>query len=102
MNHIISKTSGGRSLTIAIGDTITVTLSYDDRQTRLTAWTFADDFSFNACISLDLVDCKDGIRTMIFKAHTAGTIQVALHEFFVLGFDQSFAANRFRLEVTVA
>ena len=102
MNHIVSKTADGKSLTIAIGDTITITLPYDDRQTRLTAWTFADNFSFNTCLSLDLVDCKDGIRTMIFKAHKAGQIAITMHQFFALGIGESHITDNFNLNVVVA
>ena len=102
MNHTISKTADAKSLSIAIGDLLTITLPYDDRQASLTAWTFADDFSFNACLSLDFINSRDGIRTMIFKAHTPGTIQISLHQFFVLGFAGSNVTDHFRFDVTVA
>jgi hypothetical protein len=102
MNHIVSKTTNGKTLSIAAGDTITITLPYDDRRESLTAWTFAEDFSFNACLSLNNIDSTDGIRSMIFKAHTPGTVQIALHQYFVLGFGESNVTDRFKLNVTVA
>jgi len=102
MNHDVNKTANGTTLTIANGDTITLTLPYDIRQTRKTSWSFGNNYRFNACLSLDAVDFKHGIRTMVFRAHKVGVIQLAMHKYWVLGIEENHVTDRFELAVTVA
>jgi len=101
MNHSVSKTANGTTLNVSTGDTITITLPYDDRQGRQTAWSFGDNFNYNTCLSLDIVACENGVRTMTFQARKVGVIQIAMHQFFVLGIAENTVTDRFELTVNV-
>jgi hypothetical protein len=101
MNHFASSAFNGR-ITINKGDTLTVVLHYASCPGQLTAWSFGDNFSFNAALSLGSIETKDGVRTMEFTAHSVGTVEIALTKSSVYGVaGPSSKMGSYKLAVTV-
>ena len=104
MNHIIDFSRNGQSLTINVGDTLTVMLQGDYSTGRaMTAWTFGDRFEFQPVLSLGTMEVSNALRRMEFSAQAVGAGVIALHEYYVLGIPgPSNVARRFRVEIKVA
>jgi hypothetical protein len=101
MNHFASSSFNGR-ITINKGDTLTVVLHYECRPGQLTAWSFGDNFGFNAALSLGSIETKAGVRTMLFTAHSVGTVEIALAKSSVYGVEgPSSNMGSYKLTVTV-
>lgn len=102
MTHFVNAYHNQSTINIALGDTLSVSLPYETTVPGQTAWSFGDNFGFNKCLNMGFIAARDGVRTMQFVATAAGTVDIELQQFRVLGLLRASNITRsYKLTVSV-
>jgi hypothetical protein len=99
MQHSVNSSHNGKSITIANGDTLIVSLPYEPVRT---AWSFEDNFGFHPALDITTSETRNGRHTIEFAARQTGTVEINLTQSAVLGIPgPSSVTGKFKLTVTV-
>jgi predicted secreted protein len=81
MKHLLNTSHNGKSITVAIGDTLTLSLPYEPVRT---SWSFEDNFGFHPALDMTGAETKGGVHTWEFTARQDGCVEISLTQSNVL------------------